>query len=60
MPIIFAVGLLCYDRFEETPNKKVVNMSKLSKPYFRASTKNMNGSLNLNMRQRLGGFPNGI
>ena len=24
----------CYDKFEETPNEKVVNMSKLTKPYF--------------------------
>ena len=35
MPIIFADGLFCYDKFEETPNEKVVNMSKLAKPYFR-------------------------
>ena len=35
MPIISAVGLFCYDKFEETPNEKVVNMSKLAKPYFR-------------------------
>ena len=28
MPIISAVGLFCYDKFEETPNEKVVNMSK--------------------------------
>ena len=34
MPIIFAVGLFCYDQFEETPNEKVVNMSKVTKPYF--------------------------
>ena len=34
MPIISAVGLFCYDKFEETPNEKVVNMSKLTKPYF--------------------------
>ena len=32
MPIICAVGLFCCDEFEETPNKKVVNMSKLTKP----------------------------
>ena len=31
--IISAVGLFCYDKFEETPNEKVVNMSKLTKPY---------------------------
>ena len=24
----------CYDKFEETPNEKVANMSKLTKPYF--------------------------
>ena len=35
MTIISAVGLLCYDKFEETPNEKVVNMPKLTKPYFR-------------------------
>ena len=34
MPIIFAVGLFCCDKFEETPNEKVVNMSKLTKSYF--------------------------
>ena len=35
MPIISAVGLFCCDKFEETPNEKVINMSKLTKPYFR-------------------------
>ena len=35
MPIISTVGLFCYDKFEETPNEKVINMSKLTKPYFR-------------------------
>ena len=35
MPIICAVGLFCFDKFEETPSEKVVNMSKLTKPYFR-------------------------
>ena len=34
MPIIFAVGLSCCDKFEETPNEKVVDMSKLVKSYF--------------------------
>ena len=34
MPVISAVGLFCCDKFEETLNEKVVNMSKLSKPYF--------------------------
>ena len=34
MPIISAVGLFCYDKFEETPNEKVVNIFKLTKPYF--------------------------
>ena len=33
MPIISAVRHFCYDKFEETPNEKVVNMSKLTKPY---------------------------
>ena len=28
-------GLFCYDKFEETPNEKMVNMSELTKPYFR-------------------------
>ena len=32
--IISAVGLFCCDKFEETPNEKVTNMSKLAKPYF--------------------------
>ena len=36
MPIISAVGLFCCDKFEETPNEKVVNMSKLTKSYFNA------------------------
>ena len=35
MSMISAVGLFCYDKFEETPNEIVVNMSKLTKPYFR-------------------------
>ena len=35
MPIISAVGFFCYDKFEETPNEKVVNMTKLTKPYFK-------------------------
>ena len=34
MPIISAIGLFCYDKFEETSNEKVVNMSKLTKSYF--------------------------
>ena len=34
MPIISAVGLFCFDKFEETLNVKVVNMSKLTKSYF--------------------------
>ena len=34
MPIISAVGLFCFDKFEETPNEKVVNTSKLTKSYF--------------------------
>ena len=33
-PIFFAVGLFCCEKFEETPNEKVVNISKLTKPYF--------------------------
>ena len=35
MPIILAVGLFCCDKFEETPNERVVNMSKLAKSYFK-------------------------
>ena len=35
MPIISAVGLFYCDKFEETPNEKVSNMSKLTKSYFR-------------------------
>ena len=34
MPIISAVGLFCCDKFEETPYKKVVNMSKLTQSNF--------------------------
>ena len=34
MPIISAVGLFYCDKFEETPNEKVSNMSKLTKSYF--------------------------
>ena len=29
-----AVGHFSYDKFEETSNEKVVNMSKLTEPYF--------------------------
>ena len=35
MSIISTVGLFCYDKFEEAPNEKMVNMSKLTKPYFK-------------------------
>ena len=34
MLIISAVKLVCCDKFEETPNEKVINMSKLTKLYF--------------------------
>ena len=34
LPIISAVGLFCCDKFEETPNKEVSDLSKLTKPYF--------------------------
>ena len=37
MPIISTVGLFCCDKFEETQNGKVVNMSKLTKSYFKAN-----------------------
>ena len=33
--IISAFGLFCCDKFEETPNEKVSDLSKLTKPYFR-------------------------
>ena len=39
MPIISAVGLFCCDKFEETPNEKVVNMSNLTKSYFKLCCK---------------------
>ena len=45
MPIISAVGLFCFDEFEETPNEKVSNMSKLTKLYFRSGTKLLLGKL---------------
>ena len=47
MPKISAVGLFCYDKFEETPNENVVNMSKLTKPYFKKGLRNTNRPLNL-------------
>ena len=34
MPIISAIGRFCCNKFVETPDKKVFNMSKLGKPYF--------------------------
>ena len=37
---ISAVWLLCCDKFEETLNDKVVNMSKLTKSYFNAQVEN--------------------
>ena len=33
-PIISAVGAFCCEKFEETPNEEVVNMSKLNEPSF--------------------------
>ena len=38
-----AVGPFCCDKFEETPNNKVSDLSKLSKPYFK-ECKNKIGS----------------
>ena len=35
MALISTFGLFCCDKFEETPNEKVVNMSKITKPYFK-------------------------
>ena len=37
MPIISVVGLFYCDKFEETRNEKVVNMSKLTKSHFRSN-----------------------
>ena len=37
MPKLSSLGHFSYDIFEETPNEKVVNMSKLTKPYFNTS-----------------------
>ena len=37
-PINSAVGLFCCDKFEETPNEKVSDLSKLTKPYFNGIT----------------------
>ena len=34
MPLISTVGLFSYDKFEENPNEKVADMSKLTKPHF--------------------------
>ena len=34
MPTISAFGLFCCNKFEETPNKKVFDLTKLTKPYF--------------------------
>ena len=34
VPIISAVGAFGCDKFEETPNDKVSDLSKLTKPYF--------------------------
>ena len=45
MPIISAVGLFYYDKFEETPSEKVVNMSKLTTPYFCLSANQILGWL---------------
>ena len=38
MPKSSAVGLFCFDKFEEPPNKKVSEVSKLSKPYFKTGS----------------------
>ena len=36
MPIVStAVGFFCCNKFDETPNEKMVNMSKLTKSYFK-------------------------
>ena len=39
MPIVSAVGLFCCDKFEETPNEELSNMSKLTKSYFKKYSK---------------------
>ena len=38
---ISAVGLFCYDKFEETPKQKINNMSKLNKFYFSYNLQNV-------------------
>ena len=35
------VGLFCCNKFEQTPNEKVSNMSKLTKSYFKDSQNNI-------------------
>ena len=45
MRIISAVGLLCCDKFEETPNKKVSDLSKLNKLYFRIRQNELSNAL---------------
>ena len=37
MPLIYAIKLFCCDKFEETPNEKMLNMSNLTKTYFKIS-----------------------
>ena len=44
MSIISAVELFCCDKFEETQNEKVVNMSKLTKSYFNEILKYLQAS----------------
>ena len=51
MPTICHVGLFCYDKLEETTNEKVVNMSKLTKPYFKAVSSNKRKTMLLNPKK---------
>ena len=37
MALTSAVGLVSCDKFEETPNKKVSDLSMLSEPYFKVA-----------------------
>ena len=60
MPKISAVGLFCCDKFEETPNEKVVNMSKLTKPYFSKSVPSSRGEGDKNLQNLSTWFMNSV
>ena len=42
MLLISTVGLFPYDKFEETTNEIVINLSKLTKSYFKLRYSNVN------------------